>query len=745
MARRLARSVLALAILSPPTVSLLPSGAAVAAEATAAPAVPELDVVPTWSQSLPDTNGAVIGSSPALVHLPTGPAVVFGDTAGKVWALQLATGQTVPGWPKGTFDGGPVDGPVSASGSTVFVPVGDYATPYTGGYQAIGTPPASSWHRTVESVWLQGRPQSAVIAGLSVGVLQGQTSVFAGSLGQDGDAFRTGNGAQVAGFPFLQFDSNQTTAAVADLYGKGQVDIIEGGAQTGNPALHIADGGHVRVINQTGNLICDYHALQPVSGSPAVGQFLIGGQVGIVAGTVPLFDQPGADQLLGLTSHCEPQWATTLDGLVDGAPAVVNALGNHALQIAVTAHDSKLQSGTTYLINGANGSVIWKTRSLGAAPGGPVSVDLGNGYQDLVVAGIDGTQILDGRTGSVIWQTPSSNNGVPLVQNSALITDDPNGSVGITLVGYNVQPFNTRVVHYEVVNASGRRVSEAGGWPEFHHDPQLTGSSGMPPPNLQVPCHAPRNPQGYYLAAADGGVFGFGNLPFCGSTGGVWLAQPVVGLASTPDKGGYWLVAADGGVFAFGDARFYGSTGAEHLNRPIVGMAATTDGRGYWLVASDGGVFAFGDARFYGSAGGSPLEHPAVGLIPNPQGGGYWLTTANGAVLAYGTALPHGSTGGTRLARPIVAMATIPTGMGYLLIAADGGIFAFGDARFEGSTGGLTLSRPVVAGAETADGTGYWLVGADGGVFAFGHAPFYGSTGRVRLAQPVVAISAAGV
>ena len=59
---------------------------------------------------------------------------------------------------------------------------------------------------------------------------------------------------------------------------------------------------------------------------------------------------------------------------------------------------------------------------------------------------------------------------------------------------------------------------------------------------------------------------------------------------------GYWLAAADGGIFTFGDAGYFGSTGAIHLNKPIVGMAATIDAGGYWLVASDGGIFTFGDA-----------------------------------------------------------------------------------------------------------------------------------------------------
>lgn len=34
---------------------------------------------------------------------------------------------------------------------------------------------------------------------------------------------------------------------------------------------------------------------------------------------------------------------------------------------------------------------------------------------------------------------------------------------------------------------------------------------------------------------------------------------PIVGIASTPTGAGYWLVAADGGVFAFGDAKYLGN------------------------------------------------------------------------------------------------------------------------------------------------------------------------------------------
>ena len=139
-------------------------------------------------------------------------------------------------------------------------------------------------------------------------------------------------------------------------------------------------------------------------------------------------------------------------------------------------------------------------------------------------------------------------------------------------------------------------------------------------PVLSAPSAAPRSltpscpselPDGYQLAARDGGIFSY-RAPFEGSMGGSPLNAPVVGEAADP-AGGYWEVAADGGIFAFG-APFYGSVGSRPSPAPIVGMAATADGGGYWEVASDGDVFAFGDAADYGSMGSLPLNAPIVGI-----------------------------------------------------------------------------------------------------------------------------------
>jgi hypothetical protein len=244
-------------------------------------------------------------------------------------------------------------------------------------------------------------------------------------------------------------------------------------------------------------------------------------------------------------------------------------------------------------------------------------------------------------------------------------------------------------------------------------------------------------PEGYDMAASDGGIFAFGSAPFDGSMGGKRLDAPIVGTTADP-AGGYWEVASDGGVFAFG-APFFGSLGGIRLDKPVVGMAATPDGGGYWLVASDGGVFAFGDAGFYGSLGGIPLAEPVIGITAPAGGHGYWLVASDGGVFAFGAVRFWGSLGGVHLARPVVGIAAMPQGGGYWLVASDGGVFAFGNAQFFGSTGGIPLARPVVALIPGPGSGGYWLLASDGGVFTFGDAQFWGSMGGVALDRPVIA------
>ena len=612
-----------------------------------------------WSAAIAAPGGGVTVSSPNIANLPGGRAVVVGDESGYVDANYLASGAQVPGWPASA--GSPVEStpsaaPVLPSGlDSVFAGVGTAANPYVGGYQAITPQGQGQWFVQETNPVTDPFSHNGVKASLAVGNLQGATDVVAGSLGENMYAMDGASGSVLSGFPWFQADSSFATPALADVYGNGQTDIIEGSDSSAGFAYNTQynNGGELRILRPTGNagqsqpnggLACKYEADQVVQSSPAVGKFLNAGTAyGIVAGFGDYY--PGAsntDQLIAIDSGCNLRWAQTLDGSTAGSPALADVLGDGELQVVESTGSS------VWVLNASSGQPIWHQPIPGGG-GSVVTADLtGSGAQDVIVPTSGGAEILDGPTGRLLG-TLSGGSG----QNSPLVTDDPNGTIGITLAG------GGQIDHYEIPGSNGSTVNGVGAWPMFHHDPQLTGLVDSPPPNIEVPCNAPAGgAHGYYLSASDGGIFTFGNLPFCGSTGAITLNRPVVGTTGTPDAGGYWEVASDGGVFAFGDAAFYGSTGALHLNQPMVGMATTPRGHGYWLVASDGGIFAFGDAAFYGSTGALRLNRPVVGMAATPSGHGYWLVASDGGIFAFGDAAFYGSMGGQPLNQPIVGMSS---------------------------------------------------------------------------------------
>jgi hypothetical protein len=259
---------------------------------------------------------------------------------------------------------------------------------------------------------------------------------------------------------------------------------------------------------------------------------------------------------------------------------------------------------------------------------------------------------------------------------------------------------------YWIAGSDGRVVAE-GDAPVVS---SLANSSVAPTAPI-VGLAQSRDRGGYWLAGADGNVFAVGDAtivppgPTTLASMGVKPAAPIVAISKTSELAsfgspgtnglGYWLVGQDGGVFPFGDASFFGSTGGLKLNAPIVGIAPTADGLGYWLVASDGGVFSFGDAAFYGSMGGVKLNAPIVGIERAGSGEGYYLVASDGGVFTFGNAAFVGSAGNIALAAPIVGMAASPLRPGYWLVASDGGVFTFGAVPFFGSAVGVATPGTV--------------------------------------------------
>jgi hypothetical protein len=213
---------------------------------------------------------------------------------------------------------------------------------------------------------------------------------------------------------------------------------------------------------------------------------------------------------------------------------------------------------------------------------------------------------------------------------------------------------------------------------------------------------------GYWLVASDGGVFAFGDAGFYGSIPGLGLSPAgssgpkrlnaaIVGMVPSADGGGYFMVAADGGVFAFGDAKFEGSCPSiGGCSGAAVAVMPDATGDGYWLVTSTGGVYAFGDAASYGAPG--PQSVPVTSAVRTTDGAGYWILFANGVVDAYGDAKDLGGpTSSVDASDPATTIFTTADGGGYWVGSADGSVFTYGDAPYEGGASTMHLNGPIIA------------------------------------------------
>ena len=201
------------------------------------------------------------------------------------------------------------------------------------------------------------------------------------------------------------------------------------------------------------------------------------------------------------------------------------------------------------------------------------------------------------------------------------------------------------------------------------------------------PSHpSPQGGSGYWTLGTTGRVLGFGSARAYGSAH-VSAGDKAVALSPTASGNGYWIADSRGAIDPFGDAHPLGSTAGMHLNAPVIGMTTTPTGKGYWLLARDGGVFTFGDAKFAGSTGAMRLNAPIIAMAATATGKGYWLLGADGGMFSFGHAGYHGSLPGTGACTGSVTAVTFTgtnTGRGYWVVLADGRVIPFGDAEHFG-------------------------------------------------------------
>ncbi len=476
---------------APATTTTTTSTSTTAATTTTTATPGALNFNLAWSSgSLNDLGGPIAESSPMVATLDSqGPAVVVGDRTGYLYAYHLSDGSPVGGWP--VYDGGtPIDSTPSVAVlngdnfDSVFVGTGNAQHPTTGGYEAYGPTGSLLWHTSVQNPPTDNKPAGGVQASLTVGDLGGGPDVFAGSLGQEAYALTATSGSMPAGWPFFTADSVFSTAAVADLYGSGQQELVVGGASTQGLAygLQYQNGGHVRVLDAQGHLIYDYDTNQEVDSSPAVGPFLAGGATGIVVGTGYFYaGASDTDKVLAFDSRLVPAWSETLDGCTESSPAVVAINGQLDIVEGTDqgpANCGGTNAGSVWVLDGQDGAPLCHSPVTSRVIGSVVAADLtGDGQPDLLVPTIHGVEVLTDTCQEVTVLGPDLG-----FQNSPLVTDDPNGTIGITIAGYNGN--NQGVVqHYEIPGSDGALAVGAGSWPMFHHDTSLTGVSS-PLPDL---------------------------------------------------------------------------------------------------------------------------------------------------------------------------------------------------------------------------------------------------------------------
>lgn len=161
--------------------------------------------------------------------------------------------------------------------------------------------------------------------------------------------------------------------------------------------------------------------------------------------------------------------------------------------------------------------------------------------------------------------------------------------------------------------------------------PFTASSSAVYPEVVDLP--AP----GYWLATANGQVYGLGAAPSLGGTG-----------------------TSTSGVFTFGTTHFYGSLpGMGRHVHDIRAILPSSTGGGYILVGADGGAFSFGTGvKFHGSLPGEGTRVAnIVGIALPPDDGGYYMAGADGRVYPFGDAETWAQPEGLSSNLPVAAIA----------------------------------------------------------------------------------------
>ena len=285
-----------------------------------------------------------------------------------------------------------------------------------------------------------------------------------------------------------------------------------------------------------------------------------------------------------------PGTITILSGN-DQTASVLSQFGSHLIVEVTDQHDNPVAAGTQVtfstspVVDQPSATFANQTNTISAATGdnGDAVVDLransrAGSYSVTVSAGTGATNAFDEANAPIPPGSPTIVSAYSVGSIVTVVWEDPSYDGGSGITSYTVTLLGGGKVITTIpsvpASSFGFQFQFLGQGTNLSIEVAATNAAGTGAPSASATVFVVR--PGYWMVAADGGIFNFGSAGYFGSTGAIHLNQPIVGMAVTPSGDGYWLVATDGGIFAFsgnGDAKFYGSTGNIHLNSPVVSIA----------------------------------------------------------------------------------------------------------------------------------------------------------------------------